>query len=174
MRLPFSNGSFDFAYACFPTRQTRRTKQLIRAALRVLRPGGLLSICVPLHGSFFELPQAMTRHVQTRTSAALTLLSKRPQLMSIDGWQRVLLKNGATSVQAHTRTVKIPITLPLSRDTLISTHLLPTWLGAEIEESSTLWPLIDQAIHQPMEVTVELACMCATRGPQASSVVASH
>jgi SAM-dependent methyltransferase len=52
--LPFADGSFDIVYSANVLEHTTDPEQVLREALRVLRPGGLLHMEMPNYLSFFE------------------------------------------------------------------------------------------------------------------------
>ncbi|HEX7500156.1 MAG TPA: methyltransferase domain-containing protein [Polyangia bacterium] len=56
--LPFADTSFDHAFVCFVLEHLRRPEDALRALLRVLRPGGSLTVIEGDHGSAFFHPQS--------------------------------------------------------------------------------------------------------------------
>lgn len=52
--LPFADESFDVVYSANVLEHTQNPEQVLRETLRVLRPGGLLSVEVPNFLSYFE------------------------------------------------------------------------------------------------------------------------
>jgi ubiquinone/menaquinone biosynthesis C-methylase UbiE len=52
--LPFPDASFDVVYSANVLEHTRDAKQVLREALRVLKPGGILHFEMPNFTSFFE------------------------------------------------------------------------------------------------------------------------
>jgi SAM-dependent methyltransferase len=53
-RLPFPDASFDLVHSCNVLEHTQDPGQVLREAVRVLRPGGLLHFEIPNHLSYFE------------------------------------------------------------------------------------------------------------------------
>ena len=56
--LPFSEASFDHVFVCFVLEHLRRPEEALRALLRVLRPGGSLTVIECDHGSAFFHPHS--------------------------------------------------------------------------------------------------------------------
>jgi len=56
--LPFPDASFDHAFVCFVLEHVRRPEEALRALLRVLRPGGSLTVIEGDHGSAFFHPKS--------------------------------------------------------------------------------------------------------------------
>lgn len=56
--LPFAEASFDHAFVCFVLEHLRRPEDALRALLRVLRPGGSLTVIEGDHGSALFHPQS--------------------------------------------------------------------------------------------------------------------
>ena len=56
--LPFPEASFDHVFVCFVLEHLRRPEDALRALLRVLRPGGSLTVIEGDHGSAFFHPQS--------------------------------------------------------------------------------------------------------------------
>jgi ubiquinone/menaquinone biosynthesis C-methylase UbiE len=52
--LPFSDGSFDIVYSANVIEHCNRPAQVLREAIRVLKPGGILHFEIPNFASFFE------------------------------------------------------------------------------------------------------------------------
>ena len=52
--LPFQDNSFDIVYSANVLEHTQDPKQVIREALRVVKPGGLIQIIYPNYHSFYE------------------------------------------------------------------------------------------------------------------------
>jgi SAM-dependent methyltransferase len=64
--LPFTEASFDHVFVCFVLEHLRQPEQALRALLRVLRPGGSLTVIEGDHGSAFFHPrsQRATRTIE--------------------------------------------------------------------------------------------------------------
>jgi SAM-dependent methyltransferase len=56
--LPFADTSFDHVFVCFVLEHLRQPEQALRALLRVLRPGGSLTVIEGDHGSAFFHPKS--------------------------------------------------------------------------------------------------------------------
>ena len=56
--LPFPNDSFDHVFVCFVLEHLPRPEDALRALLRVLRPGGSLTVIEGDHGSAFFHPKS--------------------------------------------------------------------------------------------------------------------
>ena len=56
--LPFSEAGFDHVFVCFVLEHLRRPEEALRALLRVLRPGGSLTVIEGDHGSAFFHPHS--------------------------------------------------------------------------------------------------------------------
>ncbi len=56
--LPFADSSFDHLFVCFVLEHLRRPEEALRALLRVLRPGGSLTVIEGDHGSAFFHPKS--------------------------------------------------------------------------------------------------------------------
>ncbi len=54
--LPFADASFDHAFVCFVLEHLHQPEDALRAILRVLRPGGTLTVIEGDHGSAFFHP----------------------------------------------------------------------------------------------------------------------
>jgi ubiquinone/menaquinone biosynthesis C-methylase UbiE len=53
-KLPFNDNSFDIVYSSNVIEHTNNPKAVLREAIRVIKPGGLLHFEMPNHTSFFE------------------------------------------------------------------------------------------------------------------------
>ena len=62
--LPFPEANFDHVFVCFVLEHLRRPEAALRALLRVLRPGGSLTVIEGDHGSAFFHPRS-TRAMHT-------------------------------------------------------------------------------------------------------------
>ena len=58
LALPFPQASFDHVFVCFVLEHLRRPEDALAALLRVLRPGGSLTVIEGDHGSAFFHPQS--------------------------------------------------------------------------------------------------------------------
>ena len=56
--LPFADGSFDHVFVCFVLEHLRQPEAALPALLRVLRPGGSLTVIEGDHGSAFFHPKS--------------------------------------------------------------------------------------------------------------------
>jgi ubiquinone/menaquinone biosynthesis C-methylase UbiE len=56
--LPFADASFDHVFVCFVLEHLRRPEEALRALVRVLRPGGSLTVIEGDHGSAFFHPKS--------------------------------------------------------------------------------------------------------------------
>ena len=56
--LPFADGSFDHVFVCFVLEHLRQPEEALDALLRVLRPGGSLTVIEGDHGSAFFHPKS--------------------------------------------------------------------------------------------------------------------
>jgi len=56
--LPFADASFDHVFVCFVLEHLRRPEKALRALVRVLRPGGSLTVIEGDHGSAFFHPKS--------------------------------------------------------------------------------------------------------------------
>jgi SAM-dependent methyltransferase len=56
--LPFPEANFDHVFVCFVLEHLRRPEDALRALVRVLRPGGSLTVIEGDHGSAFFHPQS--------------------------------------------------------------------------------------------------------------------
>jgi SAM-dependent methyltransferase len=71
LALPFSEATFDHVFVCFVLEHLRRPEDALRALLRVLRPGGSLTVIEGDHGSAFFHPQSAraTRTIECLSEA---------------------------------------------------------------------------------------------------------
>jgi SAM-dependent methyltransferase len=61
--LPFAAASFDHAFVCFVLEHVARPEAVLRSLMRVVRPGGSLTVIEGDHGStFFHPDSAQARH----------------------------------------------------------------------------------------------------------------
>ena len=61
-RLPFPVASFDHAFVCFVLEHLTRPEEALRALLRVVRPGGTITVIEGDHGSTFFHPHSEKAH----------------------------------------------------------------------------------------------------------------
>jgi SAM-dependent methyltransferase len=57
LRLPFPDGAFDHVFVCFVLEHLRDPASALQAFLRVLRPGGSITVIEGDHGSWYCHPQ---------------------------------------------------------------------------------------------------------------------
>ena len=71
LALPFPAASFDHVFVCFVLEHLRQPEQALHALLRVLRPGGSLTVIEGDHGSTFFHPQSLraTRAIECLSQA---------------------------------------------------------------------------------------------------------
>ena len=166
-RLPFGNAVFDWAYACWPTRLPENVKQVVRQALRVLRPGGTLTLVAPLENSFIELTTAtMAAARASGISDAERVLGERPALLSLDGWEKLVTRSGGIEVRSSKAEVSIPTLPPVSKDPLFAKHVAPLWLGTQLDDVPGLGDALDraQAGAGALSVSAQIGCIQCTRG----------
>jgi SAM-dependent methyltransferase len=165
-RMPFAANVFDVAWAALSREQLRPTRPTVRAALRVLRPGGLLLLAVPLRDAFGKLLKAigpgLTGHEDNPAFGAL--MAEPPDLMGADAWYADMQRCGAVEVEVHTDTIETRLTLPLSRQALFTRHLLPVWLGADDTLQAHALRLLDETVKDPLTVEVRIGCIRGRRG----------
>lgn len=58
LSLPFEDGTFDHVFVCFVLEHLRRPDEAMASLLRVLRPGGTLTVIEGDHGSAYYHPQS--------------------------------------------------------------------------------------------------------------------
>lgn len=162
-RLPFAKATFDLVWACYPTRLPENIKPILLQALRVLRPGGQLLLCVPLRSSFIELMQALGSTSSTDSSHTIQrMVADTAHLNDADEWSKLLIQCGGTTVRVERTRVEIKVEPPASKDRLITQHLRTMWLGGS--GTTEIEPLLDAAIEEPLSVTVHVGCVSAQRG----------
>ncbi len=162
-RLPFAKATFDLVWACYPTHLPTEIKPVLLQALRVLRPGGQLLLCVPLRSSFLELMQALGSAASADSSHTIQrLVADTTHLNDADEWSKLLIQCGGTTVGVERTRLEIEIEPPASKDRLIVQHLRTMWLGGS--GSTEIEPLLDAAIAEPLSVTVHVGCVRAQRG----------
>jgi len=163
-RLPFALSTFDLAWLCLPTRVYDPVKPIIRQALRALRPGGQLVICVILRGSFVELTNALgaLEHYNDRNLSIQHILAQRPPLNDLEEWEALLHRCGGIEISANKATFELVIEPPASKDRLVARHLLPVWLGREYDDSTDR--LLDTALTQRTIANVVVGCLSVRRG----------
>ncbi len=165
-RLPFAAGVFNLVWAALPSRPLDPLRAVLRQALRVLRPGGQLLISAPLRATFAELANAIGSSIRGHRDheAYSSLLSEPPQLLGSDDWRQALGRSGAVEVEITRDTVGLVIATPLSGQPVFSQCLLPLWLGDDPTHQAKALRLLDQAVTEPLEVTIHTGCIRASRG----------
>lgn len=161
-RLPIADATMDLVWGVFPTRVPVPARSFLRHAVRVLRPGGELILCLPLHGTFLNMLEAISRVAPERTELSLPrLLAESQQLMSYDEWTKLVSAAGAENLEAKRVTFTIPAEPPLSSDRLIARHLRGLWL-TEIGVRD-VDALLDRAVVEPIDVVVHVGVLRARR-----------
>ena len=163
-RLPFADSTFDQAWAVLPTRMIDPIKPVVTQTLRVLRPGGLLVLCVPLLGTFRELLDAVAKsEPDSDTNPTIQRLVAQTNHFAEPGtWKKQLLDAGAIDVQQRVSRFPVTLTPPLSSDRLIARHLLPVWLDEP--QTTKTDALLNRAITAPTQATVVVGCFMARKG----------
>jgi len=156
-RLPFADGTFDAVWGSFPDRRAEPLKPLLRQMFRVLAPGGRLALCLPVHGSFIELIHACGG--ASGEGGLQELMASAPQLPTVEGLCQALERQGAAEVVAAQESFVLAVAPPAGEDRLVARHLAPLWLKNSREAPARL----DEAVREPMEVRVQLACVTARR-----------
>ena len=110
--LPFADASFDHVFVCFVLEHLRQPEEALRALLRVLRPGGTLTVIEGDHGSAFFHPISAraqrTIECLVRAQAASggdALIGRRlyPLLRSVgfDAWEAAEPRSARTVAGRH-------------------------------------------------------------------------
>ena len=163
-RLPFAAQSFAVAWLCAPTSPPQDLRPALRQAMRVLQPGGLLLLSVPLRGSFQELTHAVASLDDTQGDK-LTLqqvLRDRLELLDTPEVEQLLARAGAYRVSSVASVFTTRANAPLSRDRLFARHLSPLWLTPKIDTLEAT-RLLDRVIDQSLEVSVRVGCFIAQK-----------
>lgn len=165
-RLPFATDIFDIVWASLPSEQPDPLRGILRQALRVLRPGGQLAIAAPLRATFAELANAISPSLQGHSDNEVfsALLSEPPQLLGSDDWKDNLQKCGAMEIQVIRDTIEMNIPPPVSSQLLFSRYLLPLWLGDDPSMQARALRLLDEAVTDPLAITIHVGCILSRRG----------
>ncbi len=174
-RLPFAPGVFDLVWAALAREQLQPARPVIRAALRVLRPGGLLLIAAPLRATFAELATALGPSLKGHEHDPVfhALIEQPPELVDADSWREDMIKSGAVEAEVRRDTIELTLSPPLSNQRLFAEQLLPLWLGKNTELKETALKLLDVTVKNPITVPMHVGCVRGRRGAsdlEASSI----
>lgn len=159
-RLPFADETFDLIWGAYPTRMVGNLETLLRHAVRILRPGGQLMLCVPLQGSFLALRQAFGAQ---ETTSMQRMIAEATQLQTSDAWAQLLESVGLTQVEVDISSHTLEAVPPLSKDRLLARHLVPLWLGGV--PSPTTDATLDAVVTDAIQIEVHLGCVAGRRAP---------
>ena len=165
-RLPFAPGIFDVTWATLAHERLRPPRPMVRAALRVLRPGGLLLLTAPLRATFGELVKALGPSLTGHEShpAFAALIAEPPDLLGGDAWLADMKRCGAIDVEVKSETIEMTLTPPLSRQPVFTQNLLPIWIGNNEVLLAQALRLLDETVKAPLNTTVHIGCIRGRRG----------
>ena len=109
-KLPFSNDSFDLAFATETLEHTASPQLFFQEAWRVLKPGGELIITTPSSGmcrfweAFFFIPRIIYRLFSNKRSVAENVFDKPLPWRTI----RDAAENAGFSIVFHTKSIFLP------------------------------------------------------------------
>ncbi len=163
-RLPFAANHFQNVIVCLPTHPVEKLRAILRTGMRMLREGGQLLLCLPLHGSFQSLLAAFGESGSESSGETniQQLLAERLELKGLDEWTKVLRNLGAVRITAEEKIIEFEAQTPLSEDRLLAHHLLPIWLGEH--HGRNLQNQLEQITQLELPVHVNVGIFSAYRG----------
>jgi SAM-dependent methyltransferase len=164
--LPFASGVFDVAWAALSGEELQPLGTILSQVLRVLRPGAQLLISAPLRATFAELANAISPSLAGYQNhpAFAALLSQPPHLLGSQDWLSALQRCGAMEINIERARLELAIAPPLSSQPLFVRHLLPLWLGDDPALQAEAVSLLDQTVHETLDVTIHVGCLASRRG----------
>lgn len=166
-RLPFAQQVFDVAWASLAFEWFHPVRPVLRAALRVLKPGGRLLLSAPLRPSFNEWTQVVGPRLNgyEKDPAFSSLVSEpSPSLLDLDEWKAALERCGGLDVKIQNAPIEIGLAPPLSQHLLFTRCVLPLWTGRDPARASLALQLLDKTVKAPLRLTMHVGCATATRG----------
>ncbi|OGQ84897.1 MAG: hypothetical protein A2289_03250 [Deltaproteobacteria bacterium RIFOXYA12_FULL_58_15] len=166
-RLPFAPEVFDLIWMGLLNQQPNPLRPVLRQALRSLRIQGHLILAVPLHETFLEITSVMSPRLRgfSNSQAFTTLMAEPHHLLTAEDWRENLHRCGGIDIDLKRDTFTATLPAPLSRQPLFARYLLSLWLGDDPVIQARCYHLLDDAITEPINITLHTARIHCRRGP---------
>lgn len=170
-RLPFAAEVFDLVWSSQVRNPFANPKALVRQALHVLKPGGMLVLATPVIETFMELVRIASEQITdpTRLENLRPALLDRSRTLDVEGWVELLRRAGAQDVRFQRARLELQLGAPMSSARVFTQHLLPIALPGDFVRQAELVRLFDTHISTPQRLIVTIACIVGRKGTPATT-----
>lgn len=173
-RLPFAADVFDLVWSSQVRMPFANPKALVRQALQVLKPGGMLVLATPVIETFMELVRIASEQIAdpARLENLRPALLDRSRTLDVEGWVELMRRAGAQDVRFQRARLELQLAAPMSSARVFTQHLLPIALPGDFVRQAELVRLFDTHITTPQRLIVTIACIVGRKAATAAATVA--